>query len=87
MFDNLACRVCGYIQDEPPWGEDGQCPNYIICACCGVEFGYGDCSLEAIKSSRKRWFSKGANWKYPKEKPENWSLEEHLKDIPLEYRE
>ena len=84
--NNLACRVCGNIQSDPPWGEDGQCPTYDICDCCGVEFGYGDCTLKATKTFRGKWLENGANWKYPKEKPPNWSLEEQLKQIPQEYK-
>jgi hypothetical protein len=83
---NLACRVCGNIQSDPPWGEDGQCPTYDICDCCGVEFGYGDCTLEATKAFRKKWLSAGANWKYPNEKPSDWSLEKQMENIPKEYK-
>lgn len=82
----LACRVCGNIQVDPPWGEDAQSPTYDICDCCGVEFGYGDCTLVAIKAFRHKWLSKGANWKYPEAKPENWTLEEQMKNIPNEYK-
>jgi hypothetical protein len=63
MNNNLACRVCGMIQDEPPWGDDGQSPNYIICECCGTEFGYGDCTIKAIYASRSRWLANGAGLK------------------------
>ena len=84
-ISSLICRVCGKIQDDFPWGEDGKYPNYDICDCCGVEFGYGDCTLKAIRASRERWLANGAEWKYPKEKPDNWSLEEQMKNIPKEY--
>jgi hypothetical protein len=85
-INKLACRVCGKIQDDPPWGEDGQCPTYDICDCCGIEFGYGDCTLKAIQASRERWLAKDAKWKYPEEKPTSWSLEEQMKNIPEEYK-
>lgn len=84
-INKLICRVCGKIQDDPPWGEDGNCPTYNICDCCGTEFGYGDCTLEAVKASRKRWLETGARWKYPEEKPTNWSLENQIKNIPNQY--
>ena len=84
--NKLACRVCGKLQYDPPWGEDGQCPTYDICDCCGVEFGYGDCTLKAVRAFRERWLANGANWKYLKEKPTNWSLEEQLKQIPKEFK-
>ena len=82
----LACRVCGKIQDDLPWGEDGKSPTYDICDCCGVEFGYGDCILKAIHASRKRWLSNGAGWKYPEKKPINWSLDEQMKNISVEFK-
>jgi hypothetical protein len=85
-FNKFACRVCGKIQDDMPWGENGQCPTYELCDCCGVEFGYGDCLLKAIQASRERWIAGGYQWKYPIEKPTNWSAEEQLKQIPKEFR-
>lgn len=75
MVNKLACRVCGNVQLDPPWGEDNNSPSFDICDCCGVEFGYGDCTLKAIHASRKRWLENGANWKYPQNKPVEWSLE------------
>ena len=86
MLNNLACRVCGNIQKDPPWGENDQCPTYDICDCCGVEFGYEDCTLDAIRSFREKWIATGADWKYPKKKPSNWSLEEQLSNIPKKFR-
>ncbi|MES2345349.1 MAG: hypothetical protein V4494_05385 [Chlamydiota bacterium] len=85
-INNLVCRVCGKIQNDPPWGEDSQCPTYDICDCCGTEFGYGDCTVKAIRASRERWLTNGTKWKYPKEKPINWSLEEQMKNIPEKYK-
>ncbi len=80
--NKFVCRVCGNPQADPPWGEDNQSPTYEICDCCGVEFGYGDCTPKAIKVFRDRWLVTGGNWKYPKYKPDNWSLEEQMKNIP-----
>jgi len=84
-INKLACRVCGKIQDELPGGNDDQCPTYDICDCCGVEFGYGDCTLKAIRISRENWLTKGASWKYPEGKPTNWSFEEQMKNLPEKY--
>ena len=67
------CRICGLIQDEPPWGEDGQCASFNICACCGAEFGYHDFALGNIKRHREKWLQKGGVWRYPEEKPADWS--------------
>jgi hypothetical protein len=79
------CRVCGLDQLEPQWGEDGKSPTFNICFCCGVEFGYEDATLTAIRSYREKWFLAGALWHKPRYKPEGWNLEEQLKDIPAEY--
>lgn len=86
MFSKLPCRVCGYILDEPPWGEDDQIPTFDLCNCCGVQFGYEDCNLAYVKKFRMEWIKNGVKWFFSKNKPENWSLEEQLKSIPLEYR-
>lgn len=82
---SLACRVCGKMQDDPPWGEDGKTPAFEICGCCGVDFGYQDCTPEYVKKFRKEWLKKGGKWASPDEKPANWSLEEQMKNIPKEY--
>jgi hypothetical protein len=58
----LVCRVCGLATDERPWGEDGNRPTYEICQCCGVEFGYGDGSLQDIINYREQWLRDGAKW-------------------------
>ena len=74
------------IQDEPPWGEDGKNPNHVICSCCGAEFGYEDFTLEGIRDHRNQWLENGAKWFSPKEKPENWLLEDQMKNIPEEFK-
>lgn len=81
------CRICGLFQgnDYFPWGKDGKSPSFDFCSCCGVEFGYGDCFPEAVKTFREQWLKKGNPWRFPKEKPTNWSLEEQLKNIPKEF--
>jgi hypothetical protein len=84
--EKFACRICGKMQDDPPWGDDNLAPTYNICGCCGVEFGYQDCILEAILAYRKKWIGKGAKWECPQEKPANWSLEEQMRNVPAKYR-
>ncbi len=79
------CRVCGLDQEEFLWGADGRSPSFAICDCCGVEFGYQDCFPEDVKTFREKWVKKGFCWRYPEEKPYNWSLENQLKNIPEEF--
>lgn len=81
----LICRVCGLKQNEPQWGDDGETPTYNICDCCGVEFGYEDSSLIGIKNYRNKWLSSGGRWTKPNCKPENWTLENQLPNIPVKY--
>jgi hypothetical protein len=85
-ISQLACRVCGKIQSDPPWGLDGQCPTYEICDCCGLEFGYGDCTPEAARAWRKHWIETGTQWKCPEERPVNWSADEQMRNIPELYQ-
>jgi hypothetical protein len=83
--DNF-CTICGLDQGEPPWGEDGRTPSFVICECCGVEFGYQDCLLEGIRKYRTEWLQAGSQWCEPKYKPLNWNLDEQLQQINQLYR-
>ncbi|MFC3695068.1 hypothetical protein [Chenggangzhangella methanolivorans] len=80
------CRVCGFNQHEP-WGPDGTEPTYDICSCCGVEFGYEDCTVEGVKAYRAEWLAKGATWFQPKEKPTDWDLDEQMKSVPDRFKD
>lgn len=80
------CRVCGFYMEDLPWGDDGNCPSYEICPCCGVEFGNEDYTIESTKKYREDWIKGGASWFEKKGKPENWNLEVQLKNIPDEYK-
>ncbi len=84
--ERYFCRVCGLEEEEPPWGEDGETPLWDICACCGVEHGYEDSSPIAIRRYREQWLGKGAPWWDLQFRPEGWSLEEQLENIPLQFR-
>jgi hypothetical protein len=80
--DQLRCRVCGLLQDEPPWGEDGRTATFDICDCCGVEFGYEDSTLESVERYRRAWLDKGAVWQNRRKRPTGWHVESQLKLIP-----
>lgn len=87
MLNNLhRCRVCGLLQDEAPWGEDGCSASFNICDCCGTEFGYEDATLIGILRKRERWLADGAQWFSPKATPSDWNLQEQLQKIPEEFR-
>lgn len=78
------CLVCGLTGVERKT-EDGAF-TFCFCKCCGVEFGYGDCRLETIQAHRQTWLSSGAQWFKPKDKPNSWSLEAQLANLPEYYR-
>ena len=80
------CRVCGLNQGFEPWENNGERPTHAICPCCGADFGYDDETPLTTKKYRIEWLNNGAQWFCPNEKPENWSLEEQLKNIPKEFQ-
>lgn len=80
------CRVCGYRQDDPPWGDDGKVPTFDICSCCGVEFGYEDSTLTGVKKFREEWVKNGGVWFEKKSKPDDWKLESQLKNIHAQWK-
>ncbi len=80
------CRVCGLYQGELIYGEDGKCPTFDICSCCGVEFGYGDGSPECCYSIRQHWINnEKQKWWAPKEKPNDWDWNKQREGIRDEY--
>ena len=83
----LRCRVCGLRLLVPPWGEDGECPDYTICPCCGVEAGYEDCTPESARRFRAQWLSRGGAWDEPKLRPADWDLHEQLRHLPPGFEE
>lgn len=74
------CHVCGLEQEEAPWGEDGNTPSFDLCMCCGIQFGYEDIVYEVIERYRENWIENGAEWFQPKFKPQEWDLNEQLKN-------
>ncbi|MEO3753784.1 DUF4259 domain-containing protein [Streptomyces sp. B6B3] len=51
----LACRICGLVQHQPPWGADGTTPSFGLCERCGVQFGYPDATAEGVRRYRAGW--------------------------------
>jgi len=79
------CRVCDLYIENLPWGEDGETPTYEICDCCGVEFGYEDCTVESANIYSEKWIVKGCISFSPSKKPKDWNMQEQIKNIPIEY--
>lgn len=80
------CCVCGYDTGEFIWGDDGKCPTFIICSCCGTEFGYEDITPKSIYMRRKTWESEGYKWSDPEKKSEGWNVNKQMQNIPEEFK-
>ncbi|HRF96444.1 MAG TPA: hypothetical protein PLZ51_14660 [Aggregatilineales bacterium] len=81
---NTHCRLCGLDQIVPPRNERGWA-SWLICECCGTEAGFDDEEIDIVRKRRRKWLEDGAKWFDPLRKPENWNLEEQLKNIPPEW--
>jgi hypothetical protein len=80
---NYICNVCGAPLGEfAPWGDDELSPSFGICDCCGVEYGYEDCSLSSLTAYRANWLAKGGVWINPQAKPDGLSLYQQLQSVP-----
>ena len=84
MVKKYTCNICGYPDlDEAPWGENGKIPSHNICECCGVEFGYEDCTEETIRRYRQKWIDAGGEWFCKELRPANWNMKEQLRNIGI----
>ena len=84
--DNFFCRVCGYRESHPIWGNDSHSPEFDFCDCCGVEHGYQDSTPTSAKAFRDRWIANGAPWMTKTKKPDVWNLNEQLARVPRKFR-
>jgi hypothetical protein len=84
--EDLFCRVCGFLNDAPPWGADGRTPFYEHCPCCGVEHGYQDETAEGARRFRQTWINNGARWCDSTLEADNWDLSSQLVHIPSRFR-
>ena len=79
---NNFCKVCGLtFKDFYPWGPNGDLTSFEICPCCGVEWGYEDCSEEATVQYRLAWICDGMKWFMPEERPVNWNVYQQLEKV------
>jgi hypothetical protein len=79
--ESFTCLVCGYTNlDEAPYDNYG-CASYIICPCCGTEFGYDDCTISHI-ALRQKWIKSGMKWWSKNILPQkNWNPKEQLQQL------
>lgn len=72
-----SCPVCGYDDlDGPPTA-------YIICQCCGTEFGYHDAE-RTHEELRCEWIARGASSHSRRRPPPNgWSAIDQLRAARL----
>jgi hypothetical protein len=77
------CPICGWPIESDPKKEELY-RSFIICDCCGSEFGYHVMKpkdYERFKEVRQKWLDKGAPFFWEKSKPKNWSVEMAKKQI------
>lgn len=79
---STCCHVCGWDTGDFPWGESGTDPSWVICDCCGCEFGYEDASADAASQHQRRWIDAGARWFHPRAQPVSWELNRQLATKP-----
>jgi hypothetical protein len=76
-----TCPVCGYdkLTRAPR--------DYMICPCCGTEFGYDDFAM-SHEELRQEWLRAGAPWfSDSTPRPPHWSAVEQLRNIGYEATE
>ena len=55
------CHCCALpIGDYLPWDNNGSTPDFGICNCCGIEYGYEDSKESSLVRVREKWISDGA---------------------------
>ncbi|MDD5617662.1 MAG: hypothetical protein PHG69_01070 [Candidatus Omnitrophica bacterium] len=76
------CPVCGFFGlDEPPYNDKRE-SSFEICSCCGFEFGFDEGKTDdKYNTFRSIWIENGANWFLPEKRPEDWDLDEQLKNL------
>lgn len=85
--DFFPCRVCGYNREFDAWGGDDNLNfSYEICDCCGAEAGVEDFNPVVTRKYRQKWLESGYKWFSPSYKPDNWSLEKQMEQIPEKWR-
>ena len=67
------CPICGFDLDPDGVEKSELEISYMICDCCGCEFGYDDNSTH-----RENWIKDGYPWFGDCEKPKNWNPKKQL---------
>ena len=78
---NIYCGVCGFQNDEYPWGKDGELPTFDLCSCCGIQHGYEDIDASSLRKQRLKWIANGSEWLIQKLEPDNWDYRDQLKNV------
>ena len=65
--------ICGLAFPEPV-EEDELHYSYWICECCACEYGNDD-----TPGYRDAWLARGAPWRTPDLRPENWKVQEQIR--------
>jgi len=87
MTTGLSCPVCNWELRRPAWYSGA--PSGVVCASCGIHFGYDDCAagdlmqrLEAWRSWRRKWIEAGMTWhSTERQAPNGWDPAIRLKQL------
>lgn len=87
MINRKICPVCGFRElEEAPYDKFGY-PSYVICPCCGFEFGFDDSSRrKTFEDYREEWILDGFKFNDEELKPKDWNegaLKKQLKNLSM----
>jgi hypothetical protein len=79
------CAVCRYGDLGEPLYVEGR-PTWLICPCCGTQFGYED-AIANHNERRGRWIGEGMKWwsRYNRPPPD-WNPLKQLAGLTLRGR-
>lgn len=86
--ERFICPVCGFdgleekALDNETWKDYY---TYEVCPCCDTEFGFDNYKF-SYSTLRTNWFKNGASFKYLEDKPEDWNLENQLKNLNILFK-
>lgn len=78
---NNVCLVCGFPDlEQAPY--DLGCATFVICPCCGTEFGNDDFT-KSHHELREEWINEGMKWWDSNPPPKNWNPHRQLRNAKL----
>ena len=86
-YDNMP-NPPWFDHGDPPYANKYGAPHFVMCCCCGFEFGYDDDETASgtntsFEEYLEEWVSQGCNWVQPRNKPDHWTLAKCLKKAQI----